>query len=96
MGALNWARNAYHQFVEENNVERFGGGKYTKIAEKKEREKIWFNAVRDGLNLVTAEERQERRSFMRGLSSMRRFGFLSKLRNLILPDGILFRSLGKG
>lgn len=95
MGALNWARSTYHQFVEENDIERFGGGKYTKIAEKKKREKIWFNAVKDGLNLVTAEEQQERRDFMRGLRSMRRFNFLFKLRNLILPDGMLFRSLGE-
>lgn len=83
MGALNWARNAYHEFVEENDVERFGGGKYTKIAEKQKREKIWFKAVRDGLNLVTTEERQERRDFMRGLRSMRRFNFIFKLWNLI-------------
>ena len=95
MGALNWARTTYHQLVEENNVERFDGNKYAKIAEKKKREEIWFNAVRDGLNLVTAEEQQERRDFMRGLRSMRRFNFLFKLRNLILPGGMLFRSLGE-
>lgn len=83
MGALNWACSTYNQFVEENDVEQFGGGKYKKIAEKEKREKIWFKAVRDGLNLVTAEERQERRSFMRGLHGMRRFNFIFKLRNLI-------------
>ena len=94
-GALNWARNTYHKFVEENDVKGFGDGKYTKISEKQKREKIWYKAIKNGLNLVTTEERQERRNFMQGFRSMRRFSFISKLRNLILPEGMLFRSLGE-
>lgn len=83
MGALSWARNSYHQFVEENDVKRFGSGKYTKIASKEEREEIWFKAVADGLNLVTTMEHAEKRSFMRGLRSMRHFDFMFKLRRFL-------------
>lgn len=78
-GALNWASNTHKMFVEENKAS-FGGGKWSYIEDKDERERIWHKAILDGLELVTKKDRDEMWNFLKDLEKIRGISIIDKLK----------------
>ncbi len=73
-GALNWVKNVKKFFVEDN-IRKFGISKWMNLEDKEKREEIWYNAIIEGLELVTKKTKDEIWDFLKELEKIRKFEF---------------------
>jgi len=80
-GALNWVEYTKKVFVEEHYTKKFGGGgKARPLEDHDKRERIWYTAILDGLELVTKKDKDEMWNFLKELEEIRKFNLINKLK----------------
>jgi len=85
-GALNWVAYTKRVFVDQSQPRKFARGKWTYIKDREQRERIWYKAILDGLELATKKDKNEVWEFLKGLEEIRDFNRHSKLGALLIDE----------
>lgn len=81
-GAFRWAEKCYEDFVNSNKKSFIGPIGGDVIVDREEREKIWYKAIIDGLELISKVNKMSTWDFLRSIDSIRKESTIDKLRIL--------------
>lgn len=76
--AIIWAKTSYQEFVSENKNNWYPAYAKGKTFPREKREKIWYNAIYDGLNLLFAAEQKRLTKLDNFITSLRKKGQLEE------------------